>query len=174
MVPISVKSLVTSLHPNSEKKMGTEDSSKPSTRSLKVDFSNDELPHQLYELRPKTSARLSSSSSPSILHCEVVPRVEEHVAHVGGGVADGDVAVRVALDVVLEVARHGADVAGAELGALRRVDDLVAREEEERVGVVLEGLDDGEGAREVVLVVARPGLERRQGLAGGGASRRRG
>ncbi len=69
------------------------------------------------------------------------------------------------LDVVLEVAGDGAGIGGHGGARLLVVEDLVAREEGQGVGVVLEGLDDGEGAVEVGGIVRLPGVPAGQGLA---------
>ena len=79
----------------------------------------------------------------------------EDLADVGGGVTDGDCAVGVGGDVVLHLAGEGADVGWVLLGGVHGVHDLVSREEGQRVGVVLEGLDHGEDVLEVGFGVGR-------------------
>ena len=72
---------------------------------------------------------------------------------VGGGVADGGLAVAAVADVLAHVASGGLDVGGGEGGVGQVVDDLVAGEEGEQVGVLDEGVDGGEDALQVLAVV---------------------
>lgn len=74
---------------------------------------------------------------------------------VGGRVADGDNAVSVFGDVLFQVALDGADVGWNGASGLDIVNDFIAGEEAEEVGVALEGVDDGEDAPEVVFVIGR-------------------
>lgn len=79
------------------------------------------------------------------------------VRDVGRRVADGDAAVAPGVEVVLDVARDGADVRG-HAGSLLIVNDLVAAEEEEGVGVVGEAVDRREDGLEIFLVVREEGI----------------
>lgn len=99
---------------------------------------------------------------------QVVEGVDENGANVSSGVADGNLAVGVLGDVVLQVTGDGAQVRGDISGSLNVVHNLVAGEEGQGVGVVLESLDDGEGAVHVSGVVAGPGLETGDTLANQG------
>jgi hypothetical protein len=90
----------------------------------------------------------------------------QNLAHIGGRVSNGDGAVDVVLDVVLQVTLDGADVHGVVLGSGKVVHDLVSSEEGECVGERLEVLDDTEDACEVVLVVRSPWLGAVDALAG--------
>lgn len=90
--------------------------------------------------------------------------VPKNLANIGGRVADGDLTVNVVLDVVLEVTRDGTQVRRDVLGGRDIVNDLVGGVEEESVGESAEGLDNSEGAVQVLHVVRLPGVVRGDGL----------
>ena len=96
---------------------------------------------------------------------EVVEGVEQAVTDIGGRVADRDGARSVVLDVVLDVASDGAHIRGHSADGIGLVDNLVAGEESQGVGVVLEGLDDGKSAVEIGGIVRLPRIPAAQGLA---------
>ena len=82
----------------------------------------------------------------------VLGHLETVALDIGGGVTDGDLAVAAAADVLPQVTGDGLDV-GRAVAGLVIVNDLVAGEEEQGVVVVGEGIDGGEQALEVDLVV---------------------
>lgn len=96
---------------------------------------------------------------------EVVVRVCQDVADVGSRIADGDGPGYVLLDVILDVAGDSAHVRGDGGTRLLIVHDLVAGEEAEGVGVVLEGLNDCKGAVKVLGIIRFPRVEAGKGLA---------
>lgn len=61
-------------------------------------------------------------------------------------------------DVVFQVTLNSANVHGIKLGSVQVVHDFVGSEETERVGQVLEVLDDPKDAGKVVGVIAGPWL----------------
>ena len=77
---------------------------------------------------------------------------------IGSRIADGHLAQTLAADVVLHVTRKGLDVGSRKIRARLVVDDLVAREESESVGVASEHVDRGEDALEEHGVVRRAGV----------------
>ena len=97
---------------------------------------------------------------------EVVVAIPQDGSDIGGRVTDGNGTIGVLGDVVLEISGDGADVGGDDLGRIDVVNDLVSREESQRVGVVLEGLDDGKGAVEIRGIVRLPSVEVLERLAG--------
>jgi hypothetical protein len=82
----------------------------------------------------------------------VLGHLEAVALDIGGGVTDGDLAVATAADVLPQVTSDGLDV-GRAVAGLVIVNDLVTGEEEEGVVVVCEGVNGGEQALEVDLVV---------------------
>lgn len=98
----------------------------------------------------------------------VVPGVVGKVTDIGSRVANGDGALEVLLDVALEITGDGADVGRGDLGGRLVVDDLVAGEVEQGVGVVGESLYDSKGAVDVSAIVALPGVVGGDGLTGEG------
>lgn len=96
---------------------------------------------------------------------EVVPAVLENITNISSRVTDGDGAVGVVLDVVLQVTGDGTDVRGSSAALVNAGDDLVSREESKKVGVVLEVVHNRESAVEVGGVVRLPGKLRVEGLA---------
>lgn len=95
----------------------------------------------------------------------VVPGVPKDLADVSGRVANGNLALDVLLDVVLQVTGDGTKIGGDEFGGRNVIDDFVSGEEEQGIWVVAEGLGDGKGAVRIGFIVAGPGLERGDSLA---------
>ena len=89
----------------------------------------------------------------------VVGELHAVLRHVGRRVADGHGAVAAAPEVAAHVARHGLDVAGGQGARDVVVDDLVAREEGERVAVPGELVDARKHALQVLCVVRRARVE---------------
>jgi len=92
------------------------------------------------------------------LTAKVLPSVAEDVGDVSSRVANGDLSVDVLGNVVLHVAGHSANVGGCIVSTLF-VDDLVTREESEKVGVRCESLDDAENMVQVIAGVSCPRLD---------------
>lgn len=100
-----------------------------------------------------------------ILTLQILPRIEEDRTDIGSAVTDGDGTIGVLGDVVLEVTSDGANVRRDGSTVVLVEDDLVSAEEGGRVGVVLEGLDDGESPVQVGSVVRLPGRSRAKAFA---------
>ena len=82
----------------------------------------------------------------------VLGHLEAVALDIGGGVTNGDLAVATAANVLPQVTGDGLDV-GCAVAGLVIVNDLVTGEEEKGVVVVGEGVNGGEQALEVDLVV---------------------
>ena len=98
----------------------------------------------------------------------VVPGIKQDIADIGGRVANRDLTINVVLDVVLEVAGDGTKIRRNVLSGRDIVDDFVAGEEGEGVGVLAESLDNTESVLKVLGVVAGPRLEGGERLANKG------
>lgn len=88
---------------------------------------------------------------------EVLELLDNVLGHIGGGVSGRDGAVAAGVDVVLDVTGDSTDIRGG-AGGLLVVDDLVAAEEKQGVGVVGEGVHGGEDGLQVLLVVRLVGI----------------
>lgn len=86
----------------------------------------------------------------------VCPSVVQDLTHISGGISHGDGAIRVVLDVILEVALNSSNVHGIILGGGEVVHNLIGGEESESVGESLEVLDDSEDTLQIVTVVRCP------------------
>jgi hypothetical protein len=89
----------------------------------------------------------------------------QDLAHIGGRVSNGNRAVDMVLDVVLQITLDGSDVHGVVFGCGKVVHNFVRGEEGKSVGERLEVLDDTEDACEIVLVVGSPWLSAVDALA---------
>ena len=95
----------------------------------------------------KVAPRISVVSAVKVLgHLQTV------LGHIGGAVADGDLAELARLDVLAHVARDGFDVGGRRRGP-GIVDHLVGREEGQHVVVLGEHVDRGKDVLQVLFVV---------------------
>ena len=82
----------------------------------------------------------------------VLRHLEPVVLNIRGRVANGDGTVASGVDVRLHVTGDGLDVRGSKRRGIV-VDDLVSREEQQRVVVLGEGVDGGEDELEIDVVV---------------------
>nr|POE71943.1 hypothetical protein CFP56_11819 [Quercus suber] len=112
------------------------------------------------------------AAATAVVALQVGPAVHEDVvaiqSDVGSAVPDRDDAIGMGCDVVLQIALDGTDVGGIDARALEIVDDLVAGEEAEGVGVGLEGLHDGEDVLQIRERVGGGGIVAIDVLAGEG------